>query len=64
MFSRVQVVKDDKNPVADGCNLVACLARVAPNLELVIMTSRLVQVFVQVEPRLLFQIIATVIEIE
>ena len=64
MFSCVQVVKDDEDPVADSCDLVACLTRVAPNLELVIVTTSLVQVFALVEPRLLFQIIAAVIEIE
>ncbi len=42
MFSRVQVVKDDEDPVADSCDLVACLAWVAPNLELVIVTTSFV----------------------
>jgi len=58
------MIQNDEDPVADGANLVSCLAWKAPNLELVTVTACLVKVFLVVESQLTLPIIPAMIVIE
>ena len=54
----------DEGPGEDGLNEVATLACIAPDLELVAVTSRQIQVLCFVETQLLLPIISTVVVLE
>ena len=64
MLRCVQVIQDDKAPVAQRTDLIPRLARVAPHLELIVVAASLIQVFLLVKAQLLLPIIPAMIPIE
>ena len=60
----VQVVQNDESPVAQSHDLVARVARIAPDLELVVVAAGLVEVLPLVEAQLLLPVIPTMVPVE
>ena len=64
MLRGVQVIQDDKAPVAQRADLIPRLARVTPHLELIVVAASLVQVLPLIKAQLLLPVVAAVVPAE